>query len=26
VCYSILFMNMLTPLLEQYLRPRRFGT
>ena len=26
VCYSILFMNMLTPLLEQYIRPRRFGT
>jgi electron transport complex protein RnfD len=26
VCYSILFMNMLTPLMEQYIRPRRFGT
>jgi electron transport complex protein RnfD len=26
VCYSILFMNMLTPLMEQYMRPRRFGT
>jgi electron transport complex protein RnfD len=26
VCYAILFMNMLTPLMEQYIRPRRFGT
>ena len=26
VCYSILFMNSLTPLIEKYVRPRRFGT
>jgi electron transport complex protein RnfD len=26
VCYAILFMNCLTPLMEQYVRPRRFGT
>lgn len=26
VCYAILFMNCLNPLLEQYVRPRRFGT
>jgi electron transport complex protein RnfD len=26
VCYSILFMNMLTPLMERYIQPRRFGT
>jgi electron transport complex protein RnfD len=26
VCYAILFMNMLTPLMELYIRPRRFGT
>jgi electron transport complex protein RnfD len=25
VCYSILFMNCLTPLIESYVRPRRFG-
>jgi electron transport complex protein RnfD len=26
VCYSILFMNCLTPLIDSYVRPRRFGT
>ncbi len=26
VCYSILFMNCFTPLIESYVRPRRFGT
>jgi electron transport complex protein RnfD len=26
VCYSILFMNCLTPLIESYVRPRRFGS
>jgi electron transport complex protein RnfD len=26
VCYAILFMNCLNPLIEQYVRPRRFGT
>jgi len=26
VCYAILFMNALNPLIEQYVRPRRFGT
>jgi electron transport complex protein RnfD len=26
VCYAILFMNCLNPLIEQYIRPRRFGT
>ena len=25
VCYAILFMNALNPLIEQYVRPRRFG-
>jgi electron transport complex protein RnfD len=25
VCYSILFMNCLTPLIDSYVRPRRFG-
>jgi electron transport complex protein RnfD len=25
VCYAILFMNCLNPLIEQYVRPRRFG-
>jgi len=25
VCYSILFMNCLTPLIDKYVRPRRFG-
>lgn len=25
VCYSILFMNCFTPLIERYIRPRRFG-
>jgi electron transport complex protein RnfD len=25
VCYAILFMNCLNPLIEQYFRPRRFG-
>jgi electron transport complex protein RnfD len=25
VCYAILFMNCLTPLIESYVRPRRFG-
>jgi Na+-translocating ferredoxin:NAD+ oxidoreductase subunit D len=25
VCYSILFMNCMTPLIELYVRPRRFG-
>ncbi|OIN96661.1 hypothetical protein AUJ66_05575 [Candidatus Desantisbacteria bacterium CG1_02_38_46] len=25
VCYSILFMNCLTPLIDKYTRPRRFG-
>jgi len=25
VCYSILFMNCLTPLIEKYSKPRRFG-
>ena len=26
VCYSILFMNCLTPLIDKYIRPRVFGT
>ncbi len=26
VCYSILFMNCLTPLIDKYVRPRVFGT
>jgi electron transport complex protein RnfD len=26
VCYAILFMNCLNPLIERYIRPRRFGT
>ncbi len=26
VCYSILFMNSLTPLIDKYVRPRVFGT
>jgi electron transport complex protein RnfD len=26
VCYSILFMNCFTPLIETYVRPRRFGS
>jgi len=26
VCYSILLMNALTPLIDRYVRPRRFGT
>ncbi len=26
VCYAILFMNALNPMIEQYVRPRRFGT
>jgi electron transport complex protein RnfD len=26
VCYSILFMNMLAPLMERFVQPRRFGT
>lgn len=26
VCYAIMFMNCLNPLIEQYLKPRRFGT
>ncbi|OIO00528.1 Na+-transporting NADH:ubiquinone oxidoreductase subunit D [Candidatus Desantisbacteria bacterium CG_4_10_14_0_8_um_filter_48_22] len=25
VCYSILFMNCLTPLIDKYVKPRRFG-
>ena len=25
VCYAILFMNVCSPLIESYLRPRRFG-
>ena len=25
VCYSILFMNCLTPMIEKYVRPRLFG-
>ncbi|MCX7040484.1 MAG: RnfABCDGE type electron transport complex subunit D, partial [Spirochaetes bacterium] len=25
VCYAILFMNCLSPLIELYVRPRRFG-
>ena len=25
VCYSILLMNLLTPLIDKYLKPRRFG-
>jgi electron transport complex protein RnfD len=25
VCYAILFMNALNPMIEQYVRPRRFG-
>lgn len=26
VCYSILLMNAVTPLIDRYIRPRRFGT
>ena len=25
VCYAILFMNCLSPLIEMYVKPRRFG-
>jgi len=25
VCYAILFMNLCSPLIESYVRPRRFG-